>query len=499
MMNMRQQIQPPAVGKFSTSWRHEGLTATRGALLQRKCACGGAAGLTGQCARCDEERLTPQSSAVPPVVNEVLRSPGRPLDATTRALMESSFGYDFSRVQVHTDARAAESARAVNALAYTVGRDVVFGAGQYDPSSQGGRKLLAHELAHVRQQGGDVRESGAPLRILPAGDIYEQQADRLAADITANEQGSPGIEICGNRVAYVRALTELEQMRGVMPRLAMAADGGSLLGRVQRLLRLNHSGNSAPSGLLLIVGIAVISLSVIGVAAKGLKQEAERAPVPVMPSAAANLLAKPVSQATPTPAPSRAGTQPTNLITPQRAVDPQNETAEDWLDQIEAAGFRDLNVDKLIEMKVHGVTGDYIREVRAAGFDPDVDKIIELRVHGITADYAQQIRATGLQVPVDKLLEMRIHGIDADWINAQNRAGFGNLSADKLIELKIHGVSSDYISQIRSLGFPDITIDKILEMRIHGITPDYVREAKNRFKDLTLDQILQLKIYNILK
>jgi len=94
--------------------------------------------MTGQCARCDEERLTPQSSAVPPVVNEVLRSPGRPLDATTRALMESSFGYDFSRVQVHTDARAAESARAVNALAYTVGRDVVFGAGQYDPSSQGG-------------------------------------------------------------------------------------------------------------------------------------------------------------------------------------------------------------------------------------------------------------------------------------------------------------------------------------------------------------------------
>ena len=68
-----------------------------------------------------------QLATVPPIVSEVLRSPGQPLDSDTRTLIEPHFGRDFSRVRVHTDAKAAESARAVNSRAYTVGRDIVFG------------------------------------------------------------------------------------------------------------------------------------------------------------------------------------------------------------------------------------------------------------------------------------------------------------------------------------------------------------------------------------
>jgi hypothetical protein len=83
----------------------------------------------------------------------VLHSPGRPLDAATRASLEPRFGHDFSRVRIHADAKAAESARAVAAHAYTVGSDVVFGAGRYTPGTESGRRLLAHELAHTIQQG----------------------------------------------------------------------------------------------------------------------------------------------------------------------------------------------------------------------------------------------------------------------------------------------------------------------------------------------------------
>jgi hypothetical protein len=88
----------------------------------------------------------------PPIVRDVLRSTGQPLDQATRAFMEQGFGHDFSCVRLHTDARAVDSARAVNALAYTVGRNVVFGAGRYSPATPAGRSLLAHELAHVVQQ-----------------------------------------------------------------------------------------------------------------------------------------------------------------------------------------------------------------------------------------------------------------------------------------------------------------------------------------------------------
>lgn len=90
-------------------------------------------------------------TAAPPIVHEVLRSPGQPLDTAARAFMEPRFGHDFSQVRIHTNAQAAESAAAVNAVAYTVGHDVVFSRGKFAPGSTEGKKLLAHELAHVSQ------------------------------------------------------------------------------------------------------------------------------------------------------------------------------------------------------------------------------------------------------------------------------------------------------------------------------------------------------------
>jgi hypothetical protein len=129
--------------------------------LQRACACGGA------CSACQTERFGREAVALqtkpvhagsggeiaaPPIVQEVLASPGQPLDPATRTFMDSRFGHDFSHVRVHTDQRAAQSADAVAAHAYTVGADVVFGAGRYAPESGEGRRLLAHELTHVVQQ-----------------------------------------------------------------------------------------------------------------------------------------------------------------------------------------------------------------------------------------------------------------------------------------------------------------------------------------------------------
>ena len=117
--------------------------------------------LQRQCATCeDEEELqrkpnspyTETSGSGLDRVAATLRQGGRPLDLTTLVFMEPRFGADFSAVRIHTNSQAAESARSVNALAYTVGRDVVFNSGQYAPHSDSGKRLLAHELTHVVQQ-----------------------------------------------------------------------------------------------------------------------------------------------------------------------------------------------------------------------------------------------------------------------------------------------------------------------------------------------------------
>lgn len=130
--------------------------------LQRKCGCAGS-GAAGTCAACrDDEaqgalrrkatRAVAHSEA-PAIVHDVLSASGRPLDTATRAFMEPRFGFDFGRVRVHTGPRAAESANAIEARAYTVNHSIIFGADSYAPHSAEGRRLLAHELAHVVQQG----------------------------------------------------------------------------------------------------------------------------------------------------------------------------------------------------------------------------------------------------------------------------------------------------------------------------------------------------------
>lgn len=123
---------------------------------------------------------------VPPIVHEVLISPGRPLDSATRAFMEPRFGHDFSKVRVHSDGEAEKSAKAMNALAYTVGHHIVFGSSQYAPSSSAGRRLLSHELAHVMQQRGRSVLPGQPVPTAEFGDTLEQAADHAADDIAAS-------------------------------------------------------------------------------------------------------------------------------------------------------------------------------------------------------------------------------------------------------------------------------------------------------------------------
>jgi Domain of unknown function (DUF4157) len=127
-------------------------------------------------------------SAVPAIVNDVLRSGGRPLAGSVRADMEACFGFDFSRIRIFSDTEAAESARAVNALAYTVGRNVVFAQGRYAPEATEGRKLLAHELVHTLQQ--SQADTVTAERISQPDDAHEQAAARVASQAL----GGPGAE-----------------------------------------------------------------------------------------------------------------------------------------------------------------------------------------------------------------------------------------------------------------------------------------------------------------
>lgn len=136
------------------------------------CTCG------GSCPRC---RPSPASS-LPPAVQRVIGGAGQPLDEATRRSMEVRLNDDFGDVRLHADAAAAASARAVGALAYTVGRHIAFGAGQA-VESPAGRRLLAHELVHVQQQRGAspmLQRKPDPQAAATPTKFYQAVADEIA-------------------------------------------------------------------------------------------------------------------------------------------------------------------------------------------------------------------------------------------------------------------------------------------------------------------------------
>ncbi|HEX8397449.1 MAG TPA: DUF4157 domain-containing protein [Pyrinomonadaceae bacterium] len=226
-------------------------TAAPSRILQRKCACGTHTLAGGKCEDCKNKQgalqrkssNNSQHSEVAPIVHEVLRSSGQPLDATTRRFFEPHFAHNFSQVpvssvsqqlsqstltvgeptdvyeqeadrlansvmlkenrenktsstnkqqdekfdlsnvRIHTDARAAESARAVNALAYTIGNNIVFGAGQFAPGTQRGQHLIAHELTHVVQQSGNISPK---IQRQPDNDKEETPSSDIGKAISKN-------------------------------------------------------------------------------------------------------------------------------------------------------------------------------------------------------------------------------------------------------------------------------------------------------------------------
>jgi Domain of unknown function (DUF4157) len=107
----------------------------------------------------DAQEHSGRNTLTPLASSHAVRPSGQPLDETTRGFMEQRFGHDFSHVRVHTDSLSAAAAESVHSRAFTIGRDVVFAVGQYSPASAEGRRLLAHELTHVVQQGQVARPS----------------------------------------------------------------------------------------------------------------------------------------------------------------------------------------------------------------------------------------------------------------------------------------------------------------------------------------------------
>ncbi|MBR1214646.1 DUF4157 domain-containing protein [Bradyrhizobium sp. JYMT SZCCT0180] len=219
--------------KPTTSSHQLGARALQRSAVKSACECKECTKKAGVLQRAAVQEHAP--AEVPDIVYDVLKSPGQPLDRGTREFMEQRFNHDFSTVRVHTDARAAESARAVNARAYTVGGHIAFSESAYEPIGFEGRRLLAHELAHVTQYNHDdlATESlvidGARTR------EAEDEARAAAENVSIGDDFRTRARITGGAFTLRQAATDL---LSASSRMQVGASGRSGL----RLV----SGSAAP-------------------------------------------------------------------------------------------------------------------------------------------------------------------------------------------------------------------------------------------------------------
>jgi len=207
--------------------------------------CGGRQCGAGECEH-EENELHRHASGpggpryAPPVVHDVLRTSGSPLPTAVRTDMEKRLGHHLADVRIHTDTAAAQSARAVDASAYTVGTHVVFGPGGFDPSTPTGRHLLAHELAHVAQQRRASVGPSRSLRVSDPSERAEREADATARAMTAG--AAPTIATAGEvsqsvqraRCALVPAATCAAPVAGSAEDFSAAEEAAEVSPRARR-------------------------------------------------------------------------------------------------------------------------------------------------------------------------------------------------------------------------------------------------------------------------
>jgi hypothetical protein len=132
--------------------------------------------------------------------------------------------------------------------------------------------------------------------------------------------------------------------------------------------------------------------------------------------------------------------------------------------------------------------------------EPSFDELVSMKIHDVTPEFARELKALGLNsLNLDELVAFKIHGVEPARISEVQKLGFGPLNADQILALQIHDVTPEFLRGFKDLGFNKLTLDEALAASIHGVTPEFVKNVrKHGFNNLSMEQIIKLKQFDIL-
>jgi beta-lactamase regulating signal transducer with metallopeptidase domain len=177
-----------------------------------------------------------------------------------------------------------------------------------------------------------------------------------------------------------------------------------------------------------------------------------------------------------------------------------HDVSEEYIAQLNAAGFKDLSLDDVLAAKIHDVTPEFVRSCREMGYpELDFDDVLSFKVHGMSPEYLSGLKNAGIRdLSADEAQGFKVHDITPEYIAGLKAAGFTDLDADQIQGFKIHDVTPEYVASLRAAGLSDLDADNILGFKIHDITPELVAAYRSMgFKSLDNDEIMGLKIHEI--
>jgi beta-lactamase regulating signal transducer with metallopeptidase domain len=367
--------------------------------------------------------------------------------------------------------------------------------------------VIAHELAHIRRYDYLVNLLQTAVEILL---FYHPAVWWVSREIRQEREhccDDVAVEVCGDALIYARALIEIETLRDSGLRLAMAADGGSLLSRIQRIV--GSSPRSSEQTASWVAGAIVFAIVFVSVAGAQLitpnTQANESAAMKTQSRSAADYTPAAHPRGVPSREEKSSGKEAVKSVAVDESKDladeapaiepPQSQGAgSGFIEGMTALGYTNLSVDDLIALKSNGVTPQLVRELKAQGYDKlTVKQLLRLASNGVSPQFIKELKGAGLeQAPIESLIRLQTHGVSPKFIKELSELGYKNLSADQLSRVASHGVTPQFIQGLQSAGYRDLAIDEVVRARDHGVDAEFIKVIRDQGYDgLTMDQVIR--------
>ena len=381
--------------------------------------------------------------------------------------------------------------------------------------------LLAHELAHIRRHDYLVNLLQSALETLLFYHPAVWWVSRRVREERENCCDDVAVAVCGDAVTYARALAELERLRSETPRLALAATGGSLLARIQRLVgasRLDAAPNWSAGLLAALLAMVLLTGAGLGwgmaspeapVRLRAFERQARREArhmvarvteasgrVTLAAATVARVVAIPVVGSLAPLGPTVTVEATSTCETPASGVDSDHAHMSGSCPK-ERRDAAESDNDSDRAFTDHGVDRTYVKALRAEEFSDD--DIVQLHDHGLSLEYVAGMRGPGMpELGADDLVELFSHGVPVEFVRSLTAPGQPERSVEDLVALRSHGVSSDYVHRLESAGYANLSTDELVGLASHGVSTDYALAMKRSGHDeFSAEDLVELSAHGV--